>query len=67
MSLNEIISEARLLKPQDRYKIIENLVSSLNESNSKIENIWIDESQKRIQAIKDNRLETVSYQEVFGS
>ncbi len=67
MSLNEIINEALILKPQERYLIIENLVQSLNQPNSEIDKLWIEESMKRVQAIKDGTLKTVSYEDVFGS
>ncbi|NEW59883.1 addiction module protein [Sulfurovum sp. bin170] len=67
MGLNEIISEALTLKPQERYQIIENLVLSLNQPNLAIDKLWIEESQKRLQAIKEGKLKTVSYQDVFAS
>ena len=68
MSLNEIINEALILKPQERYLIIENLVKSLNQPpNSEIDKLWIEESMKRVQAIKDGTLKTVSYEDVFTS
>jgi len=65
MSLNEIIDEALTLKPQDRYLIIENLVQSLNQPNIEIEKLWIEESSKRVKALKDGNLEKVSYEDVF--
>ena len=67
MSLNEIINEARLLTPQDRYKIIEDLVSSLDEPNLDITNEWIDESLDRVKAIESGELKTIKYEEVFNS
>ncbi len=66
MGLNEIIHEALLLKPQERYIIIENLVESLSQSDSKIEELWIEESLKRVEAIKNGSIETLTYEEVFG-
>ncbi len=66
MSLNEIIKEALILKPQERYLIIENLVQSLNQPNSEIDKLWIEESMKRVQAIRDGTLKTVSYEDVFA-
>ena len=67
MSLNKIINEALILKPQERYLIIENLVKSLNQPNSEIDKLWVEESMKRVQAIKDGTLKTVSYEDVFSS
>ena len=67
MSLNEIISEALSLKPQERYMIIENLVQSLNQPNTEIDKLWIEESTKRFEALKNGSLKTVSYEDVFAS
>ena len=66
MSLNEIINESLTLKPKERYKIIENLIQSLNQPNSEIDRLWIEESTKRLQALKSGTLKTVSYENVFG-
>ena len=67
MSLNDIINEALTLKPQERYLIIENLVQSLNQPNPEIDKLWIEESMKRVEAIKQGTLKTVSYEDVFSS
>jgi len=67
MSINEIINEALTLKPQERYMIIENLVKSLNQPNTEIDKLWIEESKKRVEAIKNGSLKTVSYGDVFAS
>jgi serine/threonine protein kinase len=67
MSINDIINEALTLKPQERYKIIENLVLSLNQPNTEIDQLWIEESTKRVEAIKNGTLKTVSYTDVFSS
>jgi len=66
MSLPEIIEEAMLLKPQDRYIIIENLIHSLNSPDKEIDKIWIQESQKRLQAYKEGSIKTLSYDQVFS-
>jgi len=67
MSINEIISEALSLKPQERYMIIENLVQSLSQPNSEIDQLWIEESMKRVEALKNGSMKTVSYEEIFAS
>ena len=65
MSANEIIQQAIDLKPQERYLIIESLVQSLNEPDKDIEKLWIEESQNRLTAYDNGKLETVSFNEVF--
>lgn len=65
MSANEIIKQAKNLKPQDKYLVIESLVQSLNEPNKEIETIWIEESQKRLKNYREGNLKTVSFEKVF--
>ena len=66
MSLPEIIEEALHLKPQDRYKIVESLLQSLNQPDEKIDKIWIEESRDRLKAYKSGDAKTLSYEQVFG-
>jgi len=66
MSINEIIDEALALKPHERYMIMEKLNDSLNVPNPEVEEAWIEESKKRLEAYKNGTLKTVSYEEVFG-
>jgi len=65
MSANDILKQAINLKPQERYILIENLIASLNEPDKDIENLWIEESQKRLKDYNEGNIETVSYDEVF--
>ena len=67
MNINEIIDEALTLAPKDRYFIIEKLHNSLHVPNPEIEKAWIEESIRRSEAYDRGELETVSYEEVFGS
>ena len=53
MSNLQIIEEALLLTPQDK------LDTNLNF-------IWEDESEKRLQSYKDNKTQTISFEEVFN-
>ena len=66
MGTNEIINEAIKLKPQEKYLIIESLILSLNEANKDIENLWIEESKRRLEEYENGNLETLSFEEVFN-
>ena len=65
MSLPNILEEAKMLKPQEKYIIIEELIKSLNKPNEEIDKIWLNESIKRMEAYKNNNVQTFSYQDVF--
>jgi len=66
MNVAEIIDEALHLKPQERYLVIDNLVKSLNEPNGEIDEIWIKESQKRLEAYQEGKAKVFSYNQVFN-
>ena len=66
MSANEIIQQAIDLHPQEKYMIIESLIQSLNEIDNDIDKLWIEESQQRLKLYDEGKLDTVSFEEVFG-
>jgi len=46
--------------------LIEGLLTSLDEPDKTIDEIWAVEAEKRLKAYKEGKLKTVSYEEVFG-
>jgi putative addiction module component (TIGR02574 family) len=67
MSFTEkLISEALQLKPAEKFIIIEALIKSLDVPNPEIEKTWAIEAEKRLQAYKEGRLETISFEDMFG-
>jgi len=66
MFAQEIIDEAILLEPQDRYMVIESLVNSLDEMDENIEKLWINESEKRLDSYEKGELEILNANEVFS-
>lgn len=67
MSNTEILKEALQLKPQERYLVIESLLKSLDNPDETIDEVWADEAQKRLNDHKNNRSETISYEQIFDS
>lgn len=65
MSEQDILKEALSLKPQERYLLVEEILKSLDQPDEKIDQIWMEESERRVQAVRDGRLETISYNEIF--
>jgi len=60
-----LLKKALLLKPQDRFLLIDGLIHSLDEPNKEIDAIWAEEASKRLNA---HRGETkgIPFREVFG-
>ena len=65
-SIKELISEVLQLKPAEKFIIIEALIKSLDVPNPEIEKIWAIEAEKRLQAYKEGKLETISFENMFG-
>ena len=65
MSSKEILEQAIALKPEERFMIVEGLLKSLDEPDRKIDEIWAEEAEKRLNAYRDGRLEGIPMEEVF--
>lgn len=61
-----VISDALHLKPAERFVVIEALIRSLDMPNPQIEKIWAKEAQRRLMAYKKGKLQTVSFEDMFG-
>ncbi len=61
-----VISKAMHLKPAERFIVIEALIRSLDIPDPLIEKIWAKEAQKRLKAYKNGKLQTVSFEDMFG-
>ena len=66
MSNAQILQEALQLNPQERYIVVESLLKSLDKPDETIDNVWADEAEKRLQNYRDNKIQTISFEEVFN-
>ncbi|HQZ95200.1 MAG TPA: addiction module protein [Pyrinomonadaceae bacterium] len=67
MSNIEILEQALKLRPDERYKVVEGLLNSLDVPDSDLDEIWADEAEHRLKAYREGRLGSVSMEEIFGS
>ncbi len=65
MSNKDILEMAMKLKPAERFLIIEGLIKSLDEPDKKIDEIWAEEAEKRLNAYRDGKVETIPVDEIF--
>lgn len=65
MSNKEILEKAMKLKPEERFLIIEGLIKSLDEPDKQIDEVWIEEAEKRLQAYRDGKLEGIPMEDIF--
>ena len=61
----EILEQAKNLKPEERFLIIEGLLKSLDEPDRKIDEIWAEEAAKRLNAYRNGRLEGIPMEEIY--
>ncbi len=66
MSTKDIISKAMLLKPEERYVVVEEILKSLDNPDPQLEEIWAEEAEKRLEAYRNGRLSGVSFDEIFN-
>ncbi len=65
MSTKELLDKAIKLKPEERFTLVEGLIKSLDEPDKKLDEIWAEESEKRLKAYREGRLEGIPMEEIF--
>ncbi len=65
MSGKRLLEEALELNVEERSLIVEGLLKSLDEPDSKIDQIWSEEAEKRLKAYRNAELEGIPMEEVF--
>jgi len=65
MSAKELLDEAMKLKPEERFRLVEVLIKSLDEPDRKLDEIWAEEAERRLRAYRDGKLEGVPMEEIF--
>jgi len=62
----EIISMALQLKAAERYEIVEQIMQSLDKSDTEIDRVWAEEAVRRVKACTDGRMALIPFDEIFG-
>ena len=65
MSNTQILEEALQLNPQERYIVVESLLKSLDKPDDSIYDVWANEAEKRLQNYRDNKVQTIPFEEAF--
>lgn len=66
MSTQEIVDMVVKLDPVERFNIVESILHSLDKPDPVIERAWAEEAVRRVQAMKEGRLGSVSLEEALG-
>jgi putative addiction module component (TIGR02574 family) len=62
---NKILKEALTLKPAEKAKLIDKLLSSLDKPDPEIDKLWAEEAENRIDAYERGEIKAVALEKVL--
>ena len=65
MGSKELLAEALKLKPDEKFMMMEGLLKSLDEPDKTIDDMWIEEAEKRLQAYRAGKLSAIPMEQIF--
>lgn len=63
--VEEIFEEITTLKPLEKIELVDRIFASLEYSDKKLDELWAEEAEVRLQAYDDGKIKSVPMQEVF--
>ena len=65
MSINELLEQALTLNVNERTKLIDELFKSIDKPDEEIDQIWVDEADKRLEAYRKGEIKAVPMENIF--
>ena len=65
MSAKALLDAAMKLKPEERLTLVEGLIQSLDEPDTRLDEIWTEEAERRLKAYREGKLEGIPMEEIF--
>lgn len=65
MSNKEIIESALKLSPQEKLFIVDSILRSLDEPDKEIEEIWLQESERRLNLFREGKLRGIPFEQLI--
>ncbi|MBV9217562.1 MAG: addiction module protein [Acidobacteria bacterium] len=65
MSTTELIEQALKLEPQAKFILVESLLNSLDRPDAALNEVWLDEAERRLVAYREGRIGAVPVEDVF--
>ncbi len=62
----KIFREALVLTPAERAALVDELISSLDQPDQRIDELWAKEAEDRLRAFRAGELDAISADEVFA-
>jgi putative addiction module component (TIGR02574 family) len=67
MKINDLISEAESLPVEERARVIDSLLRSMNPPESEIDAQWARLARKRLDEVRSDAVSTIPGEEVFDA
>lgn len=64
--IDELSRKARSLPPEERIRLAEELLSSVQDSDEEIETAWEDEIKRRLDEVESGTAKLIPAEEVFA-
>jgi putative addiction module component (TIGR02574 family) len=65
MSINELLEQALELKANDRSKLIDELLKSLDKPDIEIDEVWANEADNRLEAYRKGEIKAVPMEDIL--
>lgn len=65
MSTKALFDASMKLKPEERLSLVKGLIQSLDEPDKRLDAIWAEESERRLKAYREGKLEGIPMEEIF--
>ena len=62
----DILEQAISLQPIEKAELVDTLISSLDKSDSSLDQLWASEAESRLSAYKNGKLKSISLDEVLS-
>lgn len=62
----DILEKAISLVPLDKAELVDSLISSLDKSDTELDQLWADEAESRLAAYNSGKLKSISLNEVLS-
>ena len=63
---DKLVSEIRALPDEEKLRVLDAILTDLDQPDDEIDRIWADEARKRWNSYKAGKLKTVSYEELMS-
>ena len=64
--IDELSRKARALPPEERIRLAEELISSVQDSDEEIEAAWAEEIERRLEEVENGTAKLIPAEEVFA-